>query len=85
MPCLAQATTQHFQTKIRPSIWGSSWAPAACWTRWLEATGSSPTISRGRKKYPLRLATKDHSVNGIKLIRTEKEEHRSSSSLVRGI
>lgn len=24
MPCLAQATPQHFQAEIRPSIWGSS-------------------------------------------------------------
>lgn len=83
--CLAQATTQHFQTKIRPSIWGSSWAPAACWTRWPEATGSSPMISRGRKESPLRLATQDSNVTGIKSIRIEKEEHWSSSPSVRDI
>lgn len=85
MPCLAQATTQHFQTKIRPSIWGSSWVPAACWTRWLEATGSGPTISRGCKNYSLRLVTQDSNVNRIKWIRTEREEHWSSSSSVRGM
>ena len=42
-------------------------------------------ISRGRKEYPLRLATQDNNVNGIKSIRIEKEECWSSSSSVRDI